>query len=359
MSKRKKWTLIGTAFVLMLSLTACGQNKSAYETLKQGSAKLAEAESFDYAGSIAFKTDALPSGTDAATAQAQLLSNLELAFSGASYAKKEQATLNLVLSLKGDASFSVNVPIVVDKEGLYVKIPSIPMFPLPETVTGKYLHLTKAELEQLSDESAQPTPKPDPAKEKQLNKELEAALAKQFKEDDNLIKVSVKKSSAEVPSHVKQVVEYSITNENFPTLVEKLVKGLIPDILTILSKPEYKEMTNIPTDTLANYQKSLDSFTTEELKKQLTVNEAYSQFGIDGAGYLSYLRDKFDFTATDETSGKSNASIDLTFDATNINKAKGQVVIPKAEETISMTELQEQFGTSFSGLGSTEDPGTP
>jgi len=353
MIKFKKWTLIGIAFVLMLSLSACGQNKSAYESLKQGTAKLGQADSFDYSGTLAFKMDAKPAAGNAEEAQVeQMLSNLELKFSGASFKKAKQATFNLELALKGDASLSLNVPIVVDQEDIYVKVPSIPMLPLPETVTGKYVHITKADLEKLSEqaaqENAQKQPKADPAKEKQLNKELEAVIAKQFKQDDNLIKVSVKKSSAEVPAPVKQVVEYSITNDNFPTLVEKIVKGLIPDILTVLSKPEYKELTGIPTDALKDYQKSLDSFTTEELKKQLTVNKAISQFGIDGSGYLSYLRDKFDFTANDETSGKTNAAIDFTFNATDINKAKGQVAIPKADETISLAQLQEQLGAAFS-----------
>jgi uncharacterized lipoprotein YehR (DUF1307 family) len=358
MKRWKKWALIGTAAVLALSLTGCGQNKSAYESLKQGSTKLAKAESFDYTGSIGLKTDAQPANGDASTEQiTQLLSNIELNFTGTSFTKTKQAAINLELSLKGDASLSLAVPIIVDKDGLYIKIPTIPMLPLPQTLTGKYLHLTKADMEKISEESgaAAATRKSDPAKEEQFSKELEAVFAKQFKEDDNLIKVNVNKTSAEVPAHVKQVVEYSITGESFPTLVEKIVKGLIPDILTVMSKPEYKAITDLPANTLSEYQKSLESFTTEELKKQLTVNQAYSQFGIDGSGYLSYLRDKFDFTANDETGSKTKVALDFTFDATNINKAKGTITLPKAAETISLEELQKQLGTSISARDLEDD----
>lgn len=343
----KKWLIPLFALILLLSMTACGQNKSAYETLKQGTAKLAEADSFEYSGTLAFKVDAKTASAEENAQMMQMLSNIEVKFSGVQYKKAKQASVNLELNLKGDMSFSLSVPVIVDNEDVYVKIPQIPMLPLPETVTGKYVHLTKADIEQLSDEAVKSKPQVDPAKQKQLSKELEGVFAKHFKEDDNLVKVSVKKSSAEVPDHVKQVVEYSITNDNFPPLIEKVVKNLIPDIITVLKKPEYQDITGVQADALESYRKSLDGFTTDELKKQLTVNEAIAQFGVDGSGYLSYLRDKFDFTATEENGDKSNTGIDLTFSATQINKTKAEIAIPKAEETISLTDLQEQFGTAF------------
>ncbi|WP_058303331.1 hypothetical protein [Gorillibacterium timonense] len=343
----KKWLIPLFALILLLSMTACGQNKTAYESLKQGSAKLAEADSFEYSGALALQLDTKSAAEAEETQVMQMLSNVEVKFSGVQYKKAKKASVNLELNLKGDMSFSLAIPVVVDNENIYVKIPQIPMLPLPEEITGKYVHLTKEDIEKLSAEAAQSKPDLDPDKEKQLSKELGDVFAKHFKEDDQLVKVSRKKSSADVPDHVKQVIEYSITNDSFPLLVEKVVKNLIPDIITVLNKPEYQEMTGVQADTLENYQKSLDGFTTDELKKQLTVNEAIAQFGLDGSGYLSYLRDKFDFTSTEENGDKANTAFDLSFNATNINKTKAEVVIPKKEETISLTELQEQFGTSF------------
>ena len=49
-------------------------------------------------------------------------------------------------SLKGDMGMTFNIPMVMTAEKLYVKVPNIPFFPIPENVVGKFLELDLKEL---------------------------------------------------------------------------------------------------------------------------------------------------------------------------------------------------------------------
>ncbi|MEO3943933.1 hypothetical protein [Gorillibacterium sp. CAU 1737] len=348
----KKWLFSVFTVLLLLSLTACGQNKTAYDTLKHGSTKLAEANSFDFSGSLAMKISDKSLQEESETALAvPLPTDLELKFSGVQYTKEKKGNVNLEVGIKGDMAFTLTIPMVYAEDTFYVKIPQTPLLPLPDTLAGKYVAITKDELQSLAESTGEVDTQEtlDEATQEKLNKELEGVIAKHFKDDSNLVKVSVKKSSAEVPENVKEVVEYSVTNDTFPKIVEKLVKEVLPEVIAILGKEQYRAASGVDPAMLGQFQTAVDGFTTDELQKSLTVNKAIAQFGLDKSGYLAYLRQNYDVTAKDEQGEAAQVAFDLSFNATDINKTKTEVTVPGKEETISFTELQEQIGAAFMG----------
>jgi hypothetical protein len=342
------------ALCVILLIAGCAQNKTPYDMVKTGATKTIEADSYEYTGSMVLKLDSQNIQDTENGVPLSMLSNMELKYNGIINTKAEQASVNLEFLLKGDMSFSIAIPIVVDKGTLYIKIPQTPFVPLPEELVGKYVRVTPEDLKKLEEaDGDEPAPSLNPEAQKQFNKDMSALFNKHFGKDANLVKVNVKDAGGDIPADVKQVAEYSITNENFQQVVEKLAKGVVPDLLTVLSKPEYKEIaSNIPADAQQQYAEAIKDFDKEyaEVKDTLKINEAKVQLGVNNAGYLSYFRQASDFAIDDAAAGKSTVNMTMDVKMTNFNKETPPVQIPSDQDSLSVDELVTMFGLSMDGM---------
>lgn len=351
---KKRWTAVLMALCVILLIAGCAQNKTPYDMVKTGATKTIEADSYEYTGSMVLKLDSQNIQDTEDGVPLSMLSNMELKYNGIINTKAEQASVNLEFLLKGDMSFSIAIPIVVDKGTLYIKIPQTPFVPLPEDLVGKYVRITPEDIQKLEDAGGSaPAPSLSPEAQKQFNKDMSDLFGKHFGKDANLVKVNVKNAGGDVPADVKQVAEYSITNENFQQVVEKLAKGVIPDLITVLSKPEYEELAaNIPDDAQQQYAEALKDFDKDfaEVKDTLKINDAKVQLGVNDTGYLSYFREVFDFTTDDVNAGKSTVNMTMDVKMTNFNKETPPVQVPSEQDSLSVDDLAALFGTSIDGF---------
>ena len=351
---KKKWMAALMSLCVVLLVAGCAQNKTPYDTVKSGATKTTEADSYEYTGSLALKLDSQNIQDTENGMSMGMLSDFELKYSGIVHTKAKQASINLELLLKGDMSFSIAVPIVVDNGTIYIKIPQTPFVPLPEELVGKYVRITQDDLQKLEEKGgAKPSPSPSlsPEVQEQLGKDIVAVFGKHFAKDANLVKVNVKNAGGDVPSDVKQMAEYSITNENIQLVVEKLAKGVIPDLLTVLSKPEYKDVAaSIPVDAQAEYAEALKDFDADfaKVKEALTINEAKVQVGVNDAGYLSYFREAFTASVKDpETAAQTDLTMTMDMKMTNFNEETPAVQVPSDQDSVSAEELMGTFGNGL------------
>jgi len=352
---KKKWMAALMSLCVVLLVAGCAQNKTPYDTVKSGATKTTEADSYEYTGSMSLKLDSQNIQDTENGMSMGMLSDFEFKYSGIIHTKAKQASINLELLLKGDMSFSIAVPIVIDNGTIYIKIPQTPFVPLPEELVGKYVRITQDDLQKLEEKGgAKPSPSLSPEVQEQLGKDIVAVFGKHFEKDANLVKVNVKDAGGDVPSDVKQIAEYSITNENIQQVVEKLAKGVIPDLLTVLSKPQYKDVTTaIPVDAQAEYAEALKDFDADfaKVKEALTINEAKVQVGVNDAGYLSYFREAFTASIKDpETAALTDLTMTMDMKMANFNKETPAVQVPSDQDSVSAEELMGTLGASMNGL---------
>lgn len=148
----KKWGLSAAALLLTAAviLPGCAKKEAPKEALSAAANKVAAMTSYEMKTKLTVNDLTIDTGTseaDATTGQIlSMLKNAELTVDGVYQAEPMQTELTMVLNLKGDMAMSFTVPMVMTAEKLYVKVPSIPFLPLPETIVGKFVEVDLKEL---------------------------------------------------------------------------------------------------------------------------------------------------------------------------------------------------------------------
>lgn len=123
--------------------------------------------------------------------------------------------MTLKLALKGDMSFNLNVPIIINKDKMWVKIPSIPILPLPEEVTGKFLELDP---KQLLEESGQAVPNFDLTRNQKFTNDIAAIIFNNINEEAYLTDVNVKDAGLLNGVNAKQVIRFQMSKDQIEPL---------------------------------------------------------------------------------------------------------------------------------------------
>lgn len=149
----KKWGLSASALLLAAAiiLPGCANKQEApKEALKSAAAKATALTSYEMKSKLVINNLTVEAGegtTDATTGMVlSMLKNADISVNGVYQADPMQTEMTMVLNLKGDMAMSFNIPMVMTAEKMYVKVPSIPFLPLPETIVGKYVELDLKEL---------------------------------------------------------------------------------------------------------------------------------------------------------------------------------------------------------------------
>ena len=110
-----------------------------------------------------------------------MLKDAQLNVTGVYQSEPMQTEMTLGIELKGDMGMTFNIPMVMTAEKLYVKVPNIPFFPIPENVVGKFLELDLKELAEQEGTEWNPDAM-DAAKTQKLSNEvMDAVLASTIK----------------------------------------------------------------------------------------------------------------------------------------------------------------------------------
>lgn len=358
----KKWGLSAAALLLTAAviLPGCAKQEAPKEALTAAATKVATMTSYEMKSKLTVNNLTIDTGAneaDATTGQIlSMLKNADLTIDGVYQAEPLQTELTMVLNLKGDVGMSFTVPMVMTGDKLYVKVPSIPFLPLPETIVGKFVELDLKEL--AKQEGAEFNPSTlDTQKVQKLSNEVLSTLLAEYDEAKYFNEIKPKEAGLPEGVEAKQVVQFQVTNDNVKEALTILVNNALPKIIDILGKDEYKEMLQIDAADLTKAKEELQSSEARaefdkslaDLGTYLTINQFHLNTAINKDNFPVYQDMLMDIKVNDPEQGEN---IGLSLTASNqyskINeKQTFKIGIPQGDDVITMEELQQQFG----GLG--------
>ncbi|RCW41182.1 hypothetical protein [Paenibacillus prosopidis] len=333
--------------VLLVVIAGCSSGKPPKEALQAAMTKMAEADS--YTVKMSFGLDELELTPDAAmqedaAAAAAMIGMLKDATItvDAIYQKDPLRTdMNVEIVIPGDMEMKLTVPMIMTEETLYVKVPQIPMLPLPETVTGKFI---KIDLKELAEQQGGATL--DIAAQQKLGKELGAVLLKHF--DEKTYFSEPKAADAGLPEELKadQIIAFEINESNYAKTVETVINQVLPELIDVLLANE-ESMKSLQLEK-ADIEKMKSELETNKadivdvLKNNVKVNTMKVTCAIQD-GYLVYEEGQVNVEATDKESGQK-MKLGLHFDVSyaEIGKApKFENEIPT--DAITLDQLTQLF----------------
>ncbi|WP_019914437.1 DUF6612 family protein [Paenibacillus sp. HW567] len=359
---KKRWGLSAAALLLTAAviLPGCANKQEApKEALKSAAIKATTLKSYEMKSKVVINnlTIDAPAGgeTDATTAQVlSMLKNADISVEGVYQAEPLQTELTMVLNLKGDMTMSFNIPMVMTGEKMYIKIPSIPFLPLPESIVGKFVELDPKELAEQGGTDWNPAAM-DTQKMQKLSNEVLNTLMGEYDEAKYFSDIKLKDAGLPEGVEAEQVVQFKVTNDNVKDALTVLVNNALPKIIDILGKEEYKGMLNIDAADLSKAKEELKSSESRkefdkdlaDLGKYLTINQFHLNTAINKDNYPVYQDLLMDFKVNDPDKGENvGLSVSASSQYSKINeKQTFKIGIPKGEDVITLEELQQQFSS--------------
>lgn len=338
---------------VMLVLSGCNTNKEPKEALRSAAINALKVDSYVQTNQIKIKNltvDGSAADDEQVGAVLSMLKDAELNIKQIYQRDPMQTEATLEVKLNGDMAMTFTIPFVVTKEKVYVKVPSIPFLPMPEGIVGKFLEIDLKELaEQSGNEFSMDAL--DTEKSQKLAAEISDAVlgeydsAKYFKNIDS--------KDAQLPDgyKAKQVVQFSITNDNVKDAITVLVKNALPKIIDVISKEEYRSMLELSSEDIEEFKEELNTLddtemneTLDELSDYLTINTFTLNTAIDKNNYPSHTDLNLDIEIKDPEEGINVAfALQMTSTMTEINK-KTEFEIGIPTDTITLDELAEEMG---------------
>lgn len=341
----------------VLALSGCTKDQSPKDALQASMSKSADMTSFNFKGSMTIEDFNFPDDEMSASemaAVANLLKSAELSWTGAYRADPMLAEVNLQLALKGDLAITFNVPMVMTEKKIWIKIPNIPMLPIPETIVNKFVEV---DLEKLAEETGEPLPKIDMKQSQQFSNDVSGIVFKHVEEGQYLSDIAVKDAGLPADVDAKQVVQFRVDQTQLEPFINTVIQNIAPEVIDLLSKnQEYRDMLQLTQEDLDEAKKLLDDTSKgdiadglEEMKKELKSFELVAKTGIDKKEFPVYTDAKISASIESEELTGSFA-IKLVSQTTGINEEpKFEIGEPKAEEIVPMEELEAELGGMFGG----------
>lgn len=357
---KKKWAALILTLVLAMTvvLAGCSSKKEPKEALEASAVNAMKMTSYEMKSKVTIKDLQVTSASADNAAASQVMSmlkNAELTIDGVYQNDPQQTEMTLGINLKGDMSMSFNIPMVMTQDKLYVKVPSIPMLPLPEDVVGKFLVLDMKELAEQQGTSFNPNMM-NPEKTKKLAGEIMNTLFTEYDGKKYFKDVAVKDANLPDGVDAKQVVQFYVTNDNVKEAADILVNKALPKILDIISKDEYREMLGVNQEDIDQMKKDLNSTDSKDeiskglndLKNYLKVNQFEVNTAINKDNFPAYQDAVMNVEMNDpETKDNMKLSLQATSQYSKINeKQTFSIGIPKEADVITMEQLQEKMGAT-------------
>ncbi|MFC3750648.1 hypothetical protein [Paenibacillus sp. GCM10012306] len=359
----KKWGLSAAALLVATAVILPGcasKQEPPKEALKNAAAKAVTLSSYELNTKFVVNDLTIDAPTDdpssaMATQVLSMLKNAEISVDSVYQADPMQTEATLVLNLKGDMAMSFTIPIVATKEKVYIKVPSIPFFPIPENIVGKFVEL---DLKELAEKSGQEfnAATLDTEKARKLQSEVLDAVLAQY--DESKYFKDIKPKDAGLPEGVdaKQVIQFGLNNDNIKEAITIFINNALPKLFDVISKDEYKDLLQVdPADLakakeeiLAGKNKAEIDKDLADLEKYLTINQFQFNTAINKDDFPVYQNLLMDFKVNIP---EDNTNIGLSVTGSNqyskINeKADFKIGIPQGDAVVTLDELQKQFGGS-------------
>jgi hypothetical protein len=357
---KKRFFSLFLILVLAISVVSgCGtkDNKAASEILQDAFNKSFEMKSYSFDGTMQLNLDIPQELLDTATQDEQMgieiLKNAKLNFKGAY--QEDPLQMELILSMDlpiGDMKTSIEVPMLMNEKSMWVKFPNLPI-PGTEAFAGKFVEFNFDELAQLS---GQPISENYIKQEKKFTREIISIFFKHF-EESYFTKIDVDSLSLPDGIDAENAVEFKITQDKVRPFVTTLVEKVLPEIIDIMAKEEYKDLLGISPEMaeqakqdLSSSKSQLDEGLAEYEKAVKSTNISIkTAVNKDGFAVHNAIHISGDF-ADPESSLTLKVGIDAAFNTSNINKKPSFVnsIPPAADQVIPFQELM------FMGMGALE-----
>ena len=287
----RKWftSMMLVMLSVVLVLSGCSSKKEPKEALSSAAMKALEMDSYVVENQIKILDFSVEGTEEAESAEVgavfSMLKNAEINIKQIYQKEPMQTEATLEVKLTGDMTTTITIPLVMTAEKLYVKIPSIPFLPLPESVTGKFLVLDLKELAEQAGEEFNPDLF-NPEKSQKLSMELMGALFAEYESGAYFSNIDPKEASLPEGLKAKQVVQFAITNDNVKEAVTILVNQALPKMLDILAKEEYRSMLQLTPEEIEQAKQELQEGNQDELGEALDEMKNHLQinkFTVDTA----------------------------------------------------------------------------
>lgn len=359
MKRSKVWlSLVALMLTAMLILAGCNSSsKSPQEALQASMQKSAELKSYSFDGSMKIEELKFPAEGSEGAEAGQMLSMLkdaDLSWTGAYRADPMHLEMTLSLALKGDMAVNFNIPIVMEQDKMWVKIPNIPFFPLPEDMTNKFLEL---DLKQLAEQSGQPMPKVDPAKSQKFANDLMGIIFKNVDEKEYLSDVKVKEAGLPEGVDAKQVIRFQVNKDQVEPLMNTVIEKIAPEFINLLSSnADYRNMLSLKQEDLDEAKKALEDAKKEdiaegmeEFKKAVKSLDVVANIGIDAKEYPVYSDVRVS-TEIDAEGQPVTFAFKVVSQTKDINKDVKLEYEGGPKDVVTMEQFEQQMGGMFGGM---------
>ena len=353
MKSRKFVSLFLSLFVVLtLVLSGCSSSSksSPKDTLQGAVEKSADMKSYGMKGSLKIEDLNLPPEVMAEEGAAEalgLIQSAEVSWTGAYRLDPMLLELNLMLSLSGDLAMSFQLPIIMNEEKMWLKVPNIPMLGLPEDLVGKFVEFDLKELAE--EQGTEWTGMPDVGQSVQFFNDISGVVFEHIDEETYLSAPKAEEAGIPAEADVKNVVQFHLTQEQVEPFIKTVIKDIAPAVIELLSSnEEYRKLTELTPEDLDAAKAELESVTDEDLQAGIDeFNQMFksldilANFGINGDGYATYT--DATIKAEIEDAGQTgNGTLKIVSELTDVNgDVKFEFDVPAAENVITLDELAE------------------
>ncbi|MFC5402257.1 hypothetical protein [Cohnella soli] len=365
-TRKMGFAIVAVLLSVALVLSGCTKSKSPKDALQASMSKSTEIKSYNFKGSLKIENLDIPESdtSDQSAAQvANMLKNAEVSWTGAYKSDPMMLELNLKLAMQGDLAVTFSIPIIMTQEKVWVKVPNIPMLPIPEEVVGKFVEL---DLKKLAEDAGQEMPSLDIGKSQQFGNDLMGIIFKHIDEKQYLSDVKAKDAGIPDSVDVKQVVQLHVDQSQIEPFVNTVIEKIVPDVFDLLSKnEEYRKLLNVTQEDLdkakkeiADTDKNEIKTSLEDMKKELKKLDIKANIGIDKKEYPVYT-DATISAKIESEEMTGGVTIRIVSEMSNVNKeVKFENPIPSGDNVITTDKLEELMGGMFGGMGSFDDGST-
>jgi len=339
----------------MLVLAGCNNNgKSPQEALKASLSKSSEIKTYSFKGSLKIEDLSIPADDEDAAGAGAVLNfakNMDLSWTGVYRADPLHVEMTLSLALKGDMAVNFNIPIIMEKDKLWMKIPNIPFLPLPEAMADKFLEL---DLKQLAEQSGQPMPQIDPGKSQKFTSDVMGIIFKNIDEKQYLTEVKAKDAGLPDDAGAKQVIQFKIGKDQVEPFLNTFVDKIAPELLELLSSnAEYRDMLGLKQEDLDKFKKDLEGTGKDDIsegladfKQNVKTLDVVAHIGIDAKEYPVYS-DVYMKLAGTADGQEGSVAFKVVSQTLDINKDVQLQYPDGPKDVISMDDFGQQLGGSF------------
>ncbi|GIQ68956.1 hypothetical protein DUZ99_16270 [Xylanibacillus composti] len=352
---RKRWTAVLSliALCVMVVLAGCTKSPATPEELFNKALKAStELKSYEFSSEATLKLefpDSLMQADPATGMIAGFLGDITLSASGAYQEEPLKTEATMDLKLGGDVGMTIRVPVIMEQDKMWVKVPNIPMLAgiFPQDVVGKYIELDFEQLAEMDPQAGAFNPDAfNVETQKQLGMDIMGVLLKHFDEEEYVEIVNVEEAGLPAGVDASDVLRISLTQDQFQQVAATLVEDALPELIDVLAKPEYAALLGETIDAeqakkdLAESQDEIKAG-LEELKEMLIINELSMLMALDKDGNTPYSNLRFDF-AIQQDGEQMAFKGSMSSTMTNFNGTPAfELEEPTADNTLTIDQLDE------------------